>query len=91
MDEYNLTPDVIKEHLTDLQLNAKKDPLEGVTAQTKALLTRTYNQRHKSSIKAIKTKKNIGADGAVSKRFNEEAGSGDEANMSENEADNEEV
>lgn len=59
MDHYGLNPDMVKDHLMDLQID-KKDPLSGVSTQTKSSLTRTYNTRHKSSIKTKKPKRVIG-------------------------------
>lgn len=61
MDHYGLNPDMIKEHLIDLQID-KRDPLSGVATQTKAALTRTYNTRHKSSVKVKKAKRVVGID-----------------------------
>ncbi len=59
MDHYGLNPDMVKEHLIDLQID-KKDPLAGVSTQTKSSLTRTYNTRHKTSIKSKKSKRVAG-------------------------------
>lgn len=78
MDHYGLELDVVKEHLPDIQLiNASlKDPLAGVSTQTKAALTRTFNSRHKTSIKAKKSKKVVGGGeegGSAGHRFNPEA------------------
>lgn len=47
MEEYRLTPELIKEHLLDVQYNPKKlDLLAAISSQTKAKLTREYNRRH---------------------------------------------
>lgn len=52
MEHYELTPDMIKEHLVDVQFKGnKKDPYADVSTQTKTAVTRIYNQRHKSSLK----------------------------------------
>ena len=56
MENYNLTPDMVKEHLVNVQYRGgskktMKDPFSGVSTQTKAALTRTYNQKHKDSLK----------------------------------------
>ena len=55
MEYYGLTPDMVKEHLVDLQYRSgkkdQKDPFAIVSSQTKAALTRLYNQKHKSSLK----------------------------------------
>ena len=54
MENYNLTPDMVKEHLVDIQYKSKKDdkdPFVDVPTQTKSALTRTYNQKHKDSLK----------------------------------------
>ena len=53
MEYYNLTPDIVKEHLVDLQIGKRKDPFDEIPTQIKSALTRTYNQRHKSSLKKV--------------------------------------
>jgi len=85
MEYYNLTPEIIKEHLVDIQVCSKSDPFAGVSTQTKSLLTRTYNAKHKSSVKAGKSKKNIGGgDAEGGKRYNEEADDDDMGEPEEN-------
>ena len=59
MDHYGLTPDMLKEHIIDLQIS-KRDPLTGIPTQTKAALTKAYNSRHKTSIKAKRAKRVAG-------------------------------
>jgi len=63
MEHYHLTPDMLKEHLVDLQIKGskEKDPFDSVPAQTKSYLTRTYNQRHKSSLTKRKAPKRAAA------------------------------
>ena len=87
LDSYNLTPEIMKEHLVDIQISSSRDPFAGVSTQTKTLLTKTYNAKHKSSVKAAKPKKNVGGGDSQGglKRFNEEA---DDAEMSDGEDNN---
>lgn len=57
MENYNLTPEIIKEHLLDLQFNPKKlDLMAKISANIKGKLTRMYNKKHETSLKAKKTK-----------------------------------
>lgn len=52
MEEYELNPDMLKEHLVDIQFRGnKKDPFTGISTQTKTAVTKLYNKRHKSSLK----------------------------------------
>lgn len=60
MDNYGLTPELIKDHLLDLQFNPRKlDLMAKVPAKTKGNLTRMWNKRHETSLK-IKKAKQIG-------------------------------
>jgi hypothetical protein len=55
METYNLNPDLLKEHLVDVQFNPKKiDYFQSVPSNIKAQITRLYNNRHKSSLKSKK-------------------------------------
>ena len=53
MEHYNLTPEIVKEHLVNLQSGKRKDLFDEIPTQIKSALTRTYNQRHKSSLKKV--------------------------------------
>ena len=60
MEHYNLVPDMLKEHLVDLQMGKGKDPFDQISTQTKSSLTRTYNVRHKSSLKKVPKARKVG-------------------------------
>ena len=88
LDYYNISPDIIKEHLADVPFPPCKDPLSAVPTQIKTALTRTYNAKHKSSVKATKSKKAVAEEGGA-KRFNalaEEEGDGEISDVEETEA-----
>lgn len=58
MANYNISPDFLKDILQELQYNPyNKDLFIGITKNTKATLTRLYNQTHKTSIKKCKNKR----------------------------------
>ena len=73
LEYHGLTLDILKEVLPDVQYPSIKDALVGLSTQTKTLLTKTYNEKHKQSIKATKSKKKIGGDAPTFKKFNEDA------------------
>ena len=58
MDNYGLKPDHLKEHLSDLQY-PKLDYYAEVPSNTKAKLTRLYNQRFVDDSKKIKQDKKL--------------------------------
>jgi len=90
LDHYNLTPEIIKEHLTDLNPR-KVDALVDVSSSAKSMLTRSFNQHHKTSIKNKKPKRQIGAgeSSEMGKRFNLEAEE-DEGGEEEDDENNDE-
>lgn len=58
MEHYNITPEVLKENLVDIQFNPKKiDFFAGITTATKSSLTKLYNKAHKETFKGKKSKK----------------------------------
>lgn len=58
MEHYNITPEILKENLVDIQFNPKKiDYFFGITTTTKSSLTKLYNKAHKETFKAKKSKK----------------------------------
>jgi hypothetical protein len=71
MEEYRLTPEMIKDHLLDVQYNPKKlDMMASISSQTKAKLTKEYNKRHETSLK-MKKSKQIGGSGDGAARYND--------------------
>ena len=57
MENYNINPAILAEHLTNMPYKMGKDsnPFEGIPTKVKASLTRTFNKRHEDSkLKAIK-------------------------------------
>ena len=70
MEYYNLVPDMLKEHLVDLQMGKGIDPFDQIPTQTKSSLTRTYNQRHKSSLKKVPKGRKISILFTISTVFN---------------------
>ena len=94
LDHYHIDLEVAKEYLPDLQLATAKlrDPFIDLSTQTKSLLTRTYNSRHKTSIAAKKSKKTVGAgEGeAMGNKYNPEASEEEEV-VAEEEEENEDV
>ena len=58
MEEYGITPELLKENLLDVQFNPKKlDLLHEISTQTKSSLTKLYNKLHKDTFKGKKGKK----------------------------------
>lgn len=56
MEHYQITPELLKEHLVDVQFNPKKlDLLHTIPTQTKTSLTRLYNKLHKDTFRGKKT------------------------------------
>jgi len=54
---YNLTPELVNEHLSELIYNPLGIKLmQRVESKTKAAMTRVYNKIHKQSLKAVKKK-----------------------------------
>lgn len=85
MDHYSITPDIIKEHLADVPFPPCKDPLSAVPTQIKSALTKSYNAKHKNTIKATKSKKGVSEEGGSGKRFNALAEDEDAGEASEEE------
>ena len=55
MNYFNITPDMLKEHLTCL---SSENHLKNISANAKRKLTVIYNNKYKSSIERRKTKRN---------------------------------
>jgi hypothetical protein len=71
MEEYRLTPEMIKDHLQDVQYNPKKlDLMASISTHIKEKLTREYNKRHETSLKTKKSKQ-IGGMGDGGARYND--------------------
>jgi len=55
MEHYQITPELLKENLVDIQYNPKKlDLLHEIPTQTKSSLTRLYNKLHKDYFRGKK-------------------------------------
>ena len=94
LDHYHIELEVAKEYLPDLQLATAKlrDPFADLSTQTKSLLTRTYNSRHKTSVAAKKSKRVVGGGGegeAAGHKFNPEAEEDEEEEEEANPEDDE--
>lgn len=58
MEHYQITPELFKENLVDIQYNPKKlDLLHQIPTATKTSLTRQYNKLHKDTFRGKKTAK----------------------------------